>query len=311
MKRITFCFCLFNLLLFGQPVLNASDIISSNYTANYYSSVSSTITAGSPGPNQIWDFSSLPLTIINNYPDSMMPVVTAPFSNSFPESNFFVEVSNSGFSRYFYQKLSADKLEYYGSSYVTGIDINYFNPKTEYIFPFTYNSIFNDTYQSYNSIDTYSITKKYDAYGSIVTTFGNFSNVFRIKTIENGNINYIWFQQNPLRPIVFCVEDSDNVNRFYIYEFLTLKTTEYQTKSHFSIYPNPNAGDFTIQYENLDNKEFFVNIYDILGNQIIKNEKLESTSKNINSSDFASGLYLIKITDVNNTVLFSDKIIKK
>ena len=68
-------------------------------------------------------------------------------------------------------------------------------------------------------------------------------------------------------------------------------------------------GDFAIHSTNIFN-EVYVNVYDVLGKALITNEKFRGDYKNISLKDFGSGLYIVKITDNENQVLYSQKIIK-
>jgi hypothetical protein len=312
MKKITFLLLFFSLLLFGQPVLNSSDVLNLDISSIGHAATSSTITAGLSGANQAWDFSNLNLMTQGN--STTTYVLTAPYASSFPTANYYVNTIYNAINNFVYYKLTSNKLEVLGSSDSTGITSNFINPNTVFVFPFAFNTVLNDTYQLSTSPAINSKVTTYDAYGTVITAFGTFNNVIRLKEIvNNSDIYYSWFQTNPYRSIVNAraYVNSGNTVYFSVYQPTNLGITQNSIKSNFSIYPNPTAGDFTINYDAFANREVFVNVYDILGNQIIKNEKIDSNSKNINSSDFDSGLYLIKITDSNNEVLYSDKIIKK
>ncbi len=312
MKKITLLLTLLlNILIFGQPVLNLSDINPLNITITAYNSSSNTLNAGTTGANQTWDYSSL---VLSNPEDSTInSTATAPNSSSFSNPNFFIRIDSNGFTDYNYYNITLNKLEVMGASNDSGVYINYTDPETVFIFPFSYNQSVNDTYKtnSPNSVIR-SKTITYDAFGTLTTQFGTFTNVIRLKQQYISTTNYLYFKVNPYQDLlsVSINTNGDGINDFIVYENSFLAIEKNKIEQKFSISPNPTNGFLTIQNINFKENEIFINVYDVLGNQIINNDKIESNSKNINLSDFANGLYLIKISNKNNSILYSDKIIK-
>ena len=308
MKKITItALCLyFSFIAVGQPVLNASDINPLNYTGNTYNASSTIIGPGVAGANQNWDFSNLILTQQGNLVNNS--VVTAPYASSFPNSNFYI-ISQPQSDSYAYYNLTSVKLEVLGVSTSNQIILNFYNPQTIFVFPFTFNTVINDTYQ-YNTNPTISFYSEYDAYGTVTTAFGTFNNVIRRKQIDSGITTYTWFKANPYEDIIRVRIEQNGTKNYSVFEKTNLSTNSETFATKFSIAPNPTNGILTIN--NLDNinSENFINVFDILGNQIIKNQPINGTLTAVNISDYASGLYLIKITDANEKVLYTDKIIK-
>ena len=70
--------------------------------------------------------------------------------------------------------------------------------------------------------------------------------------------------------------------------------------SKFSIFPNPNNGQFTIKTENLTTATE-VEIYDGLGKLVLKNE-MKNPSTTIDISNQPKGIYLLKMVNGNNVV---------
>jgi hypothetical protein len=62
---------------------------------------------------------------------------------------------------------------------------------------------------------------------------------------------------------------------------------------------------------NTFNKKAFVTIFNVLGNKVIENRVIEDDFQNLSLKEFSSGLYFVNISDENNQVIFSEKIIKK
>jgi hypothetical protein len=70
---------------------------------------------------------------------------------------------------------------------------------------------------------------------------------------------------------------------------------------NFAIYPNPNNGDFTIQFDSASSNEIVVNVNDIRGRAIFSNT-YQSTglfNENIKLNNLQAGIYLITVQDGN------------
>jgi hypothetical protein len=73
-----------------------------------------------------------------------------------------------------------------------------------------------------------------------------------------------------------------------------------------TIYPNPNNGEFTVEFLRIDN--FFIEITNLLG-QIIKTQKAELINQ-ININTFENGIYFINVKE-NNQSVYRSRIIKE
>jgi hypothetical protein len=84
----------------------------------------------------------------------------------------------------------------------------------------------------------------------------------------------------------------------------TLGTDEFSLQN-FSIYPNPNNGSFTVQFDSESGKDVNITVHDIRGRQIFsnsyKNTGLFSDSVNLNSTE--TGIYLVTVNDGANKVV--------
>ncbi len=72
------------------------------------------------------------------------------------------------------------------------------------------------------------------------------------------------------------------------------------TNSSYSIYPNPNNGEFTVQLNSNDFIETSLEIFDMLGKKIY-NQKLNSNQTTIYTKYIEKGVYLVKLTRGNQT----------
>lgn len=308
MRKFYFLPIIFCFFSFAQPVLNASDFPTS-FSAQAQRASTAGFTNGSPGMNQVWDFSTIDL-IPRNYFMKVVPSTSVPFSSEIPNVNYFYEFDDNGLFSYNMYNLNSESFEYL-FYFETGTFQDYSgNSSIDFKFPYTYGMDYTDTYQSSSpSSSIRTVNRVYDAYGTLLTPFGTFTNVIRQKTIGSSGVAYYnWMTTNPFQIILQGnFEEGDFV---YFWKANNLSTEDYKRES-FSVFPNPTNGDFIIKNMNRFNEKAFLTIYNVLGNKVTENRVIENDFQNLSLKEFSSGLYFVKVFDENNQVIFSEKIIKK
>jgi subtilisin-like proprotein convertase family protein len=73
---------------------------------------------------------------------------------------------------------------------------------------------------------------------------------------------------------------------------------------NFSLYPNPNNGDFNIQFNSTSNEPIALSVFDIRGRQIYANTYSNNGffNENIQLNNLQSGVYLVKVKDGKNEI---------
>jgi Secretion system C-terminal sorting domain len=304
-KKLLFLFTCAN--FYAQPVLTASDINPLSVSSTNYNAEISTIPVSAGGPNQIWDYSSLVLDETGT--SSAQSVSTAPFSSNYPTANFFVQTGDGVDLEYGIYNLTPTKLEALGATDSTGPSLTFSNPSTIFVFPFTYNLSFTDSFTIIGTSDPETITKTYDAYGTLSTVFGTYSNVIRLKQVQGQFTNYNWIALNPYRELMSAASNLTGDVFYSVNEPTNLGMETNYEKSNFTVYPNPSNGIITIG--NTSNiPKYFVTIYDVFGSQISSTKQLSGNSNDIDLTKMASGIYFVKMTTLDNDLLYSTKIIK-
>lgn len=71
------------------------------------------------------------------------------------------------------------------------------------------------------------------------------------------------------------------------------------TLLNFSLYPNPNKGNFTISYNSISTNKINVSVFDIRGRAVFTNDYQNNGffNENIQLSNLQSGIYLVKVQD--------------
>ena len=307
-KSLLLAFAFISCSVIAQPSITSTSFNSYSDVGALYFGSSTTIGFGSAGANQTWDFSSLVLTNDGNY--SGVSVASAPYSNEFANANFFVKNTYAGFEDiYDIFTINSAKLDILGSTTDIGTSEIYTNPRTVFVFPFNYTNSFSDTYQILGE-SLISTTITYDGYGTLITAFGTYPNVVRIKTEEGDSVFYTWAIANPYKEIVFASTGDTGEIYFGVKNNSNLDTAFNQTANKFTIAPNPFSTDFNINFSNDLQGTYSLNVYDLLGNAIIRNHKIEGSAHNVSFPEVASGLYMITISDDQNKVIATQKLVK-
>ncbi len=78
----------------------------------------------------------------------------------------------------------------------------------------------------------------------------------------------------------------------------TLANNAYEI-SDLAIYPNPNKGNFNIQFNNAGSNDIKVNVFDMSGRKIFENNYTSQATfnENIQLNNAAAGVYLVSVTD--------------
>lgn len=105
-------------------------------------------------------------------------------------------------------------------------------------------------------------------------------------------------------PVTFC---SNSASVTIIVSSCTGVDKMPATQNSIYVYPNPNTGVFTIQLFN-NGQEAFVELADVTG-RIILTEKTSSEKVDVNISQFANGVYFVKVKALNATNVI--KVIKE
>jgi hypothetical protein len=81
------------------------------------------------------------------------------------------------------------------------------------------------------------------------------------------------------------------------------------------VYPNPTHELITVDYGSVDwstREELQLHVTDVVGRELYSTSLSRFSAINkIITADFASGMYLVSLTDVNGQVLSSQKVVKE
>jgi hypothetical protein len=82
---------------------------------------------------------------------------------------------------------------------------------------------------------------------------------------------------------------------FYYYDTCNALNIPNPILSFFSIYPNPNDGNFTIEINDANYTNVSVVVYDIIGRQVYSKSQIPDSKFQIALTDAPKGIYIVKI----------------
>ncbi len=87
------------------------------------------------------------------------------------------------------------------------------------------------------------------------------------------------------------------------------KSTTIDNINKFNVYPNPNGGIFTLNYEILDDRTLELQLINLMGT-IVYQTLLENTTtiKKINTTFLSNGIYFLSVNDINGPPLYKSKL---
>lgn len=289
----------------SQPILNASDFPSTYSSTGVELNVTG-FTNGPTGANVVWDYSTITF-LPGQYIHTIVDVNTTPYVSIFPTANYCQKrESNVGSTYYYYYILTDQSLDLIGICSPTLIT-NYINdPMTIFPFPYTYPSQFDDTSWAVGSqFPPVPLQRVCDAYGTLIMPDATYTNVIRQRASgPMAGIAYEWIATNPYRVLMMA-----NFDYGAIYFGGNTLNNNQQQIAKFQLYPNPTTEYFSVKVS-LATEKLTVEVYDVLGKLILKNDDYTSEST-ISLKEFNKGIYIVKITNTNHTVLFTEKVIKE
>ena len=105
----------------------------------------------------------------------------------------------------------------------------------------------------------------------------------------------IWIE--PTDNIYFAVNNTD-------FEVTTNLANEDFNLVGFSLYPNPNKGNFTVQFNSISSNNIGITVHDLRGRKVYNQEFTNTRlfSQNINLSQIQSGIYIVTVKDGDKKV---------
>jgi len=320
MKKALSLFYFFTLLqgiVYSQSTLtydNTSPQVGESFVLHTFDVLG--INAGNSGLNIFWDFSGIASGSSETV--NMVNPSATPQGSNFPNSVVAYKLNNT------WEYLKSDINEFSRNGFVTpnGIVIKYSKPQQLFSFPFTYNSVVNDSFSGQytsngNNVFRHGVsTTTADGYGTLLLPFGTYYNVLRLQYEEeyqddvNGvpqmtylNIIYEWYQIGthfPLLTLTFTTINGATNKYGYFIDQNSIGINNQNARIHeIKTYPNPASKLLNIEFSELYSEEIYLEVINSNGQPVLNESIKNKHHHQINTSVLTAGLYLVRIKHKN------------
>lgn len=332
-----------NLVIVAQVTMTYENTfveIGTTITANMVDS--STLTSGTSGPNQTWDYSGLvSSSVVSSTVES--PSAT-PYASYFP--NATMAGSSISGQAYSYSELSSTGSYTHGIGADNGFSSSvtvYTDPEQTIPFPFTYNSTSSDNFEavSYDGLGNIFLTRTGsnsivgDGYGTLKLPDATYENVLRLKLTQsytdvrkNGDYIlsttdyesecYYWYLPGNATSLLSIMSISMSMDD---YPLGSTKMIMYLDNSSVNINDLLSDKDDNIKITQQSSEVLYislgddvdydteVSIYDITGKLLISKNNEGNSSVTFDIGSYTKGLHVIYVR--TNDAIFSKKVFFK
>lgn len=186
-----FCFAAYTYTI-GQPTIYNIEKFKIGDSCKYYTDERNYISPGSPGLNQIWDFSQLHFQDSETH--SICDLNNAPDKSAFPTAKFVECITDISSTIYWYLNQTQDTTFCLGYRH-NGAGFNYIDSAIRAIRPFSLSTNYIDTFTTnpgFHGVAEYSC----DGYGTLLLPGKTINNVLRIKKVRE-SIDSGYYPNNP------------------------------------------------------------------------------------------------------------------
>lgn len=309
-KQIT----LLSLLISSLTICSAQPTLTHSGTApqtgiSGTSHYGSFVNQGSSGANQTWNFGTFSGPTTNAF--ALVTPVGTPFEGAYPTSNVCSYVSSASSYEYIEDNSSA--------SYVVGaespsVSMDYTADEQKFlIYPLTYNGTWTDAYQVAGDAGapftrTGSSTFTADAWGTLTTPNGTYTNVLRVHesdvftddfgfaTYNGTQETYYWYKDGVHYPIFVTATSTYNGNPASSQAYYNDAPSgiDEQATLSASVYPTLASSEIFVTFGINNSGHANYELMDIAGRKILAGA-LSQQLNAINVENINPGNYLLKI----------------
>ena len=342
MKKIYISLSLVSAMLLAnksmaQITLSSTYLPQVNYTYNMAADTTPadmptfTVSAGSASA-QTWDYSQ-GFNNIYGAATSFVAPGSNPGASNFPASNL---ASDQGGGSWGYLISGSNGLFIDGAEVTAqGVtaDLDFMPNAPQLPTPFTFGNTTTVTYTATGNttfggiipvvINHHAVrTVTADAFGSITTPTGTYSNTLRVMTYEisydsisvsgtnqfnryDTTTNYSWYQNSPDALVMSIDQNTKGATTKvqYLQTFSNAINTIKRNELATNLYPNPASTFAYLSYENTTSAKVSASIFDMTGKQVavILNNQQQIAGKqtlaiDVNNLQLAQGLYMVQLT---------------
>lgn len=302
-----------------SPVINATNsnpVIGESFTLELLDSASlSTFTNSPSGANQSWNFTTLSSSVSETI--DVVSVASTPYAADFPTSTICLYYNSQQAFDYYV----ANNGEFARSGAVTGGQaIPYDDPAQFRQYPMSLGDSYTDSlHADYFSGVQFErvgiVTVEADAYGTITLPYGTFSDVLRLKVIEDYEdrssfnistydaVTYQYMLPGQHLPLLshsaftFLGQTSSSGSMLSAQSVSALEA--FMDQSSFFLYPNPASDQASVHYVLENPAPVFLRLVSMNGQEVYRRDLGKQQPGEydfgLDVSDYAKGLYILDL----------------
>ena len=285
-KKITLISSIFMMTFYSsaQPVITGLNVVPvGGKTINY--PIPGNITHLASSPNQVWDYSTIPYDSSTFYFENIgYDALSQEIQDTFPDGNLANALyMNGSFVTNLVFRTEPNQLLYLGIG-----NSRFPVADTQWVFP--------HSYQETHAGNTY------DSYGTLITPFGTFNNVVRMRENQDSLHKYDFYQLEPnyILLMEYIMDPQTSIMTTKMFFNTDLGPAGLSNKSNVLdnsiLYPNPIQDKFIIEIENFENTN--AEITSIKG-ELIQAFTLNSNKTLVKTDKFNAGVYILKLENDN------------
>jgi len=184
----------------------------------------------------------------------------------------------------------------------------------------TYNTSFTDFFEATFTSGTNTVhrhgdvTVLADGYGTLILPTGTFTNVLRVKIVEDYQDDvtgfpateydseiFMWYKQGYHNYLLSITQFDTYVvtQRYGSYLDEAAGINDNNDRNKFTVYPNPANEILNLDLKDLSDKNILLEIFDIKGRTIFEKCLNNDIHNEVNISDIPEGIYMLKVSSEN------------
>jgi len=324
-KLFLLAFSLGMISLQAQDIITRSDLAYQEGDRHSFSTTNALelemgLTPETAGPNVSWDLSTISVEILEGKTSVYVDPATTPFAGQVEGANMAIKNENEMDGPYQFVNLSDEGLDHYYTGWYEGgiTGFSSFTPPLKALeFPMSYGQTFEQDWvaEMYQEgvlvmIDSTSTSVEVDAWGTVITPAGTFTDVLRMKrislssgymyyggkwihTADLSSVDYTWFKAGIHTSLI-------NVSGFLDEEGYTVvwltnpnvtSVEESVLKPEIRVWPNPAAELLNVEARSIEG----LNFYDITGRLIREVEGHGVDILSFSTTAFPRGSYVMEV----------------
>lgn len=272
---------------------------------------------GADGADVTWDFSDITSTGSNNE-YTFVTAASTPYDFEFTDANL---AQDDGAGNYTYYNSTSSVYAFYGAAILDVVAV-YDDPEQLFVFPFSFGSTnTDDLHCEFTSGVEFeragTTTLEADAYGTLILPSGTYTDVLRIKTIQDYSDDaigypvllnyyfqtYFWVKEGIKGSLLEYAEQEvtgsfpSSTQTLLMNDNILISTIQNQEVLQLSVFPVPANEYVHISFQDKVFESSILSVYNFTGNIVLQTEMQNANMLSLDISFLPPGIYTAILSD--------------